>query len=145
MSKKPKYHIPQNAMIVSLIDDLSNIVFAEDAEEKEMYLSSLEFKLTFLLPSTLETERKKFICMIIQLIASYTDLEFIEIKAMQRQIFIGCDDAKKLNVRSYKHNEKDLKDFVERFILPILFNMGIDIKLEFAELEGLRTQLQRDN
>lgn len=142
MSKKTKYHISEDAMIVSLIDSLSSIVFSETEEEKENYLSALQFKLSILIPDRLEHERDKFLCMIVQLVASYARLEDIEIQAMQKQVLIGLDDAKKLDVRIYEHNENDLKSFVEKFILPSIFNMGIDLKTEFSELDALTTQMQ---
>lgn len=145
MSKKPKYHISQDAMLVSTIDSLSNIVFAETVEEKENHLAALQFKLSILIPDSLETEREKFVCMLVQLVGSFARLEDIEIQAMQKLIFIGCDDSKKLDMRLFNHSEEGLKEFVEKFILPPIFNMGIDLKTEFAELEGLQTQLQRDD
>ena len=143
MSKNPKFHISQDAILTSIIDSLASIVFSETEKEKEMYLSALEFKLSLLMPDSLASDKDKFICMIVQMVASYVDLEDIEIKAMQKLTLIGIDIATKLDMRFYKHNEDDLKEFVSLFILPNLINMGIDIELEFAEMDGLRTQIQR--
>lgn len=140
MSKNPKFHISQDAILTSIIDSLASIVFSET--EKEMYLSALEFKLSLLMPESLASDKDKFICMIILMTASYMDLEALEIQAMQKLTLIGMNEATKLNMRSYKHNEADLKTFVSSFIIPCLFNMGIDIELEFAEMDGLRTQIQ---
>lgn len=142
MSKQQMFHVSQDALIASLIDSLSSIVFSEDIEEKEMYLKALEFKLSILIPDSLDTDKNKFIYMIVLLISSYVDLEDIEIKAMQKLKLIGIDIATKLNMRMYKHNEDDLKEFVSLFIIPSLINMGIDLELEFAEMDGLRTQIQ---
>ena len=142
--EEKKYAVSQDTMLVSLVEGLSSVIFSESKKDKEIHILNLGFRLKMLMPKSLEEEKDKYICMIIQLVASYVGLAELELEAMQKQVHIGFNEAYRLDASSYGHTEEGLQSFCTTIIFPVFLTLGIDLKLEFMELDALRTELRLD-
>jgi len=139
--KEELYHIAEPTLITSVLESLISITFADTQEKKELYKNLLEFKLSMLMPKSLETSKDKLLCTLIVFSAGYAELEEIEVKALQMLKNIGLSSVYAIDITKLPRNEETLKSLVMEVILPSMIGLGVDLKMELKELDGLRTYL----
>lgn len=139
--KEELYQIGQDTLIASVLEGLISITFSDTKENKELYKKFLEFKLSMLMPKSLETSEDKLLCTLIVFSAGYAELEEIEVKALQMLKNIGLSSVYAQDITKLPRNEKTLKTLVMEIILPSMIGLGVDLDMEFKELEGMRTFL----
>ena len=139
--KEELYHIGQDTVIAGVLESLISITFSETKEDKELYKKFLEFKLSMLMPKSLETSEDKLLCTLIVFSAGYAELEEIEVKALQMLKNIGLSSVYAQDITKLPRNEETLKTLVMEIILPSMIGLGVDLDMEFKELEGMRTFL----
>ena len=135
--KEELYQIGQDTLIASVLEGLISITFSDTKENKELYKKFLEFKLSMLMPKSLETSEDKLLCTLIVFSAGYAELEVLEVKALQmlKNIGLGCVYAQ--DITKLPRNEETLKTLVMEIILPSMIGLGVDLDMEFKELEGM--------
>ncbi len=141
MKQNTDQHIAETTLIASLLESLVSITFAETKEEKQMYKSSLELKLIMLMPKSLITPKDKLLCTLILFTAGYAEIEEIEVKAMQMFKNIGIDNFYQVDITTIPRNETTLKQLSKEILIPTMIGLGVDLELEFKELEGIRNHL----
>ena len=141
MKQNTDQHIAETTLIASLLESLVSITFAETKEEKQMYKSSLEVKLFMLMPKSLITPKDKLLCTLILFTAGYAEIEEIEVKAMQMFKNIGIDNFYQVDITTIPRNETTLKQLSKEVLIPVMVALGVDLELEFKELEGMRNHL----
>ena len=139
--KEELYQIGQDTLIASVLEGLISITFSDTKENKELYKKFLEFKLSMLMPKSLETSEDKLLCTLIVFSAGYAELEVLEVKALQMLKNIGLDCVYAQDITKLPRNEETLRILVMEIILPSMIGLGVDLDMEFKELEGMRTFL----
>ncbi len=141
MKQEQNQHIAETTLIASLLESLVSITFAETKEEKQIYKTALEVKLFMLMPKSLITPKDKLLCTLILFTAGYAEIEEIEVKAMQMFKNIGIDNFYQVDITTIPRNETTLKQLSKEVLIPAMVALGVDLELEFKELEGMRNHL----
>jgi len=136
------YHISQPTLIAGVLESLADITFADTKEDKQMYKGSLELKLMMLMPESLKSNEDKLLCTLIVFSAGYAGLEEIEIKALQMFRNIGIDNVYARDITTIPRDEEHLKILSKEIIIPCMLGLGVDVEMEFKELEAMRTHLK---
>ena len=142
MKQNTDQYIAETTLIASLLESLVSITFAETKEEKQMYETALEVKLIMLIPKSLTTPKDKLLSTLIVYIASYAEIEEIEIEALQMLKSIDFDIVEVSEIiSSLPKDEATLKALSKYLIIPTMIGLDVNLELEFKELEGMRNHL----
>jgi hypothetical protein len=131
------YSIPESTILVSIFNGLIGYVF----DDRELFSDLLKTRLSIPLPKKILNEADMHKALYIYFIASYAQIEDIEFEAVRLLIEKGYKPNDLADMSVFSKDDEGLRE-ITPLLMQCLINLEVDVQKEFAEIDGLMTQIQ---